>query len=114
MLRRSDAARRREERSSDHVLTPAAGAGPLPAFGSDPTAVFDQFGNLYLCGVRKDLQSVDVLLSADGGKTFRLIASFASQGATPPPGGGLDPEGAAVDQPSIAVGPGDQPNTGSV
>jgi hypothetical protein len=95
------------------VLTPAAGAGPLPVFGTDPTAAFDQFGNLYLCGVRKGLQFVDVLLSADGGKTFRLIGSFASRGGTVPPTAD-NPGGAAVDQPSIAVGPGDQPNTGSV
>jgi hypothetical protein len=95
------------------VLTPAAGADPLPAFGGDPRVVFDQFGNLYLTALRRDHNVVVVLLSADGGKTFRLIGEFPSQGGASG-AAGEDPEQAAVDQPSIAVGPGDLPGTGSV
>ncbi len=104
----------RSSTTPDGRLTPAAGADPLPNFASDPRAAFDNFGNLYLVGLRKGQNFIDVLLSADDGKTFRLIGSFGALGDTGPAETDENPERTVVDQPSIAVGPGDQPGTGSV
>src|ERR1041385_1795895 len=43
----------------------------------DPTASFDEFGNLFLGYVNSDTDAVQVIRSADGGKTFSRMATFA-------------------------------------
>jgi hypothetical protein len=53
----------------DHLI--ADGSDALPVACCDPTAVFDQYGNLFLAYVDKTLGTVVVLMSADGGRTFQ-------------------------------------------
>jgi hypothetical protein len=67
----------------------ATGSDGLPPAISDPQAVFDHFGNLYLAYVDTAL-GVTILVSTDGGQTFRELIDILDGGA---------------DQPSIAVGP---------
>src|SRR5207249_3458815 len=79
--------------------TGAAGDG-LPTASTDPEAVFDQYGNLFVTYIDfDDDTTVDVLLSTDGGKTFRALDQITG-----------DPDESGVDQTKIAVGPG--PNGG--
>jgi len=96
--------------NSSGVLTSTGGL--VPNSGGDPKAVFDQFGNLFLTEMSSDNKSILVLMSADGGRTFTTIQQYASQGSATSISD--DPEHASVDQPSVAVGPGNQPGTGSV
>lgn len=90
----------------------ASTSGTAPISSGDPRAVFDQFGNLFLTELGANGNAILVLMSTDGGKTFALLDSFASQGSAPLSSD--DPEDASVDQPSIAVGPGGMPGTASV
>jgi hypothetical protein len=88
---------------TDHLI---AQGSDLPGGFSDPRAAFDQFGNLFISYVASDLNTVVVALSIDGGKTFTQV-------------GALQPEGVvgnriAVDQPSLATGPGGTVSPGSV
>src|SRR5262249_11125744 len=59
------------------------------AYGGDNQASFDRFGNLFVTCFDTAQVNALVLLSADGGKSFRKLAGFP-----------------AFDQPSIATGPG--------
>jgi hypothetical protein len=80
-------------------------------FGNgDPRVAFDSFGNLYLTALQSHNNGLALLTSADGGRTFRVIYSVTPGGFGP----FQNPEDAVVDQPSLAVGPGDLPGTGSV
>jgi hypothetical protein len=72
---------------------------PPPALG-DPRAVFDQFGNLFLSYVDSTGNTAVVVLSTDGGQSFRRVAAFTDAGG--------------VDQPQIAVGADTSGNGGTV
>jgi endonuclease YncB( thermonuclease family) len=43
----------------------------------DPTLAWDRFGNLYLTYISDSLNSIETILSTDGGATFTTIASFS-------------------------------------
>jgi VCBS repeat-containing protein len=86
----------------------ADGRDGLPKGQGDPKAVFDQFGNLFLTYLGADRNNIVVALSEDGGETFKLAGTFTAPGSAP----GTGP--LRVDQPSIAVGPGNVPGSGSV
>jgi hypothetical protein len=92
---------------ADHLIADGNGSDSLPAGFSDPRAVFDQFGNLFLTYVASDKNTMVVALSSDGGKTFTEVGSFQPAGSS----------AATVDYPAIAVGAGadpKDPNSGSV
>jgi hypothetical protein len=78
----------------------ADGRDGLPIALSDPNAAFDRFGNLYLTYITTGSESVVVVMSTDGGRTFKVLDSFAGPGDT--------------DQPKLETGPGDSPDTASV
>jgi uncharacterized repeat protein (TIGR01451 family) len=78
----------------------ADGSDGIPQACCDPKATFDAFGNLFLTYMntsRASERKAVIVLSTDGGKTFRPLAEFP-----------------ASDQPMIAVGPGDAAGTGSL
>src|SRR6185295_5235468 len=52
----------------------ATGMDGLPAGCCDSSAAADGFGNIYLAYLAQTRKSVVVLLSTDGGMTFRLLA----------------------------------------
>ena len=47
-----------------------------PGYQADPSATFDQFGNLFLAYWASDRQSLILLESTDGGQTFTLLHDF--------------------------------------
>ena len=56
-----------------------------PVFGDsccDPSAAFDQYGNLFLSWLYNVDQVVPIALSTDGGLTFQLIAQIANPNTT--------------------------------
>lgn len=59
-----------------HSRVIATGADGLVAACCDPTASFDQFGNLYAAYLNADRDAIVVIRSTDGGRTFGRIASF--------------------------------------
>jgi hypothetical protein len=63
--------------------------GSAAAACCDSQAVFDDFGNLFVSYINATADTDELLLSTDGGQTFRLIQGFAT-----------------VDQPKLAVGAG--------
>jgi hypothetical protein len=69
------------------------GTDGLPASSSDPKAVFDDLGNLFLTYLDAE-SNVVVAVSSDGGRTFAVSGTFAGS------------QGGATDQPSITTGPG--------
>ncbi|HEV3339990.1 MAG TPA: SBBP repeat-containing protein, partial [Pirellulales bacterium] len=71
--------------------TIADGTDGLPVACCDPTAAFDQFGNLFLGYLNADHKNVTVLLSTDGGASFATLTSFNDPGGT--------------DKPSLSTGP---------
>jgi hypothetical protein len=76
----------------------------LPASAGDPTVTWDKFGNLfigYLDFGNGLPNSVDVLLSTDGGASFTPVANV--------PGTGL-----LIDQPTLVTGPGPGGKGGSL
>ncbi len=75
----------------------------LPLSFTDPEAAFDQYGNLFLTYIDTTGNTVEVLLSTDGGQTFRLLTSVTDE----------NNEG-GVDQTKIATGPGLDGADGSV
>ena len=78
----------------------ADGTDGFPSACCDPRAVFDQFGNLFLTYTTVgNNDQIVVLLSTDGGHIFTTLHTFSI----------LD-----IDQPSIAVGPGQGGIAGSV
>jgi Neuraminidase (sialidase) len=81
-----------------HNSVIATGRTSLPAACCDPSASFDQFGNLYACYVGEST-GVFVLLSTDGGKDFKLLKRVTNDN---------------VDQPTLTTGPGTKSGTGSV
>ena len=87
--------------------TRTLGTGPtgdgLPPSSTEPEAVFDQFGNLYLDYIDPTGNTIDVLESTDGGQTFRLLTSVTDQN-----------DAAGVDQTQITTGPGSNGDGGSV
>jgi len=76
----------------------ADGRTSLPQACCDPSASFDQFGNLFISYVG-DVSGVFVCLSMDGGKDFKLLKKITNNDA---------------DQPTLATGPGTKAGTGSV
>jgi hypothetical protein len=81
--------------SDDGGITwaPAQFAGAtdlLPQACCDPSAAWDEFGNLFFAYLAVDTGSVVVLASADAGRSFRQVASFGGEN----------------DQPTVAVGAG--------
>src|SRR5262245_30042560 len=82
------------------------GGDGLPTSFCDGQAVFDQFGNLFLTYIGRvtvngiTQNTVELLVSADGGRTFTALPRVDGPGN--------------VDQPSLAVGPGNAPGVGSV
>ncbi len=81
----------------------ADGNDTLPPACCDGQLAWDSFGNLFLTYLGEDIsgRSIRLLVSQDGGQSFRALAV-------------VDPGPGGVDQPSVAVGPGDLPGTGSV
>ena len=78
----------------------ADGTDGFPRACCDPRAVFDQFGNLFLTyATAGDDDQIVVLLSTDGGHIFTTLHTFSIRN---------------IDQPSIAVGPGQGGIAGSV
>ena len=71
------------------------------AAGGEPDATFDQYGNLFLTYVDSTGTSVVVLLSTDGGYSFKTLTSTSDANA----GDTL---------PKVATGPGEQGEDGSV
>lgn len=65
----------------------------------DPSAAFDDFGNLYLSYINPVANAVLVVLSTDGGVTFSRLATVAT---------------GDIDQPTVATGPGNTAGTASV
>jgi hypothetical protein len=97
------------------------GGDGLPTSYGDPQAVFDQFGNLFLTYLGTvpvgDFRqfTIELLVSTDGGRTF--TAQPRVDGPVGPGNGGNGgnlPVTPGVDQPSLAVGPGNAPGMGSV
>jgi len=86
----------------------AAGTDTFPVACCDPSASFDQFGNLffvYLAGRPGTAQGseITVLLSTDGGQTFANLINFRGGGSNP-----LDPNdlrGGVVDRCEVTTGP---------
>jgi hypothetical protein len=82
------------------------GGDGLPRSFVDAQAVFDQFGNLFLTYLGTvtvnniSQTTVELLVSTNGGRTFTALARMDGPGS--------------VDQPSLAVGPGNGPGVGSV
>lgn len=76
----------------------ATGHDSLPSACCDPSAAFDQFGNLFI-GYLGERSGVYVGLSTDAGKHFKLLKKVTS---------------ADVDQPTLVTGPGTKSGTGSV
>ena len=68
----------------------AGGADGLPQACCDPSAAWDAFGNLFFAYLAVDTDAVVVLLSTDGGQTFRQVGAFTGDN----------------DQPTVAVGAG--------
>jgi hypothetical protein len=67
----------------------ADGTDGLTAACCDPSAAWDNFGNLFITYLDSTLGLAVVGLSTDGGQTFKQLATFS-----------------ATDQPKVAVGPG--------
>ena len=82
--------------------TGLAGDG-LPEAGTEPDAVFDQFGNLFLTYLDATGEVIEVLLSTNGGQSFSLLTSDHDVSNTAGPVG-----------PRLATGPGEQGEAGSV
>jgi Neuraminidase (sialidase) len=76
----------------------ATGHDGLPSACCDPSAAFDQFGNLFI-GYLGETAGVYVALSTDAGKHFKLLKKVTS---------------ADVDQPTLTTGPGSKSGKGSV
>jgi hypothetical protein len=70
--------------------------GVLPAACCDPSVAYDDFGNLFITFINRDLDQVLVAMSTDAGRTFTQIGSFTS----------VDPLLGAIDQPTVVTGPG--------
>ena len=95
-------------RSSDGGATwlPSNGADSVIADGGDslvsaccdPTAAWDQYGNLFISYINNTTNSIPIALSTDGGLTFSQLTAL----------------GSAVDQPTIVTGPGAGGVNGSV
>jgi hypothetical protein len=67
----------------------ADGNDGLPPGFTDPSVVWDEFGNLFFSYIPTNGTVADIVMSTDGGVTFRTLAGFN-----------------AVDQPKMAVGAG--------
>ena len=76
----------------------ATGADGLPQACCDPTAAFDEFGNLFFAYLAQNGLDTHVVLSTDGGRSFSLIGTFDDDG----------------DQPTLATGPGRTPGSRTV
>jgi hypothetical protein len=69
----------------------ADGADGLPAACCDPSVAFDSKGNLFITYLSANFHNIEVGMSSDGGRSFKLLATFT---------------GNVEDQPTIATGPG--------
>jgi len=79
------------------------GNDTLTGSAGDPTAAFDQFGNLFYGYINSDLATVAIIMSTDGGATFSNLAVLGT-GTNP-----LD-----ADQPTVTTGPGQGGTDGSL
>src|SRR5215217_6809360 len=61
----------------------AGGQDLLPQGCCDPSAAWDEFGNLFFTYLSVDTSAVVVLTSADGGQTFRHLVSFTGDNDQP-------------------------------
>lgn len=61
--------------------------GQGPAACCDPTLAWDRFGNLFITYIGSGLNTIETILSTDGGATFSNLATFTG----------------SVDQPTVAV-----------
>ncbi len=77
--------------------TIAGGGDGLPVGCCDPSAVFDDFGNLYFTYLSDAADAIIVTLSTNGGTSFTSLGAIAT---------------GSVDQPTVVVGPG-QGGTGN-
>jgi hypothetical protein len=75
----------------------ATGSDGLVAACCDPSVSFDQYGNCFVAYLDSADVQACLILSIDGGATFKQVANFP-----------------ASDQPTVVTGPGDLPGTGSV
>jgi hypothetical protein len=66
----------------------ATGRDNLPPACCDPSAVFDEFGNLFIGYINSDTNQVEVGESTDGGSTFQIIGRWNGD----------------VDQPTVTAG----------
>lgn len=62
-------------------------AGQGPGACCDPTLAWDRFGNLFITYIGSGLNTIETILSTDGGATFSNLATFTG----------------SVDQPTVAV-----------
>ncbi|HZL35933.1 MAG TPA: hypothetical protein VFC78_11525 [Tepidisphaeraceae bacterium] len=69
----------------------ANGADGLPLACCDPSAAFDEFGNLFFVYLGENSNQAELLVSTDGGQSFAHVASL----------------GVAADQPTVAAGHGE-------
>lgn len=80
-------------KASKTIADGTAGFGPLAC--CDPTLAWDNFGNLFITYLGENstggVDTVQTILSTDGGQTFTNLATFGP---------------ASVDQPTVAVGAG--------
>jgi hypothetical protein len=81
----------------------ADGSDGLVSALGDPSAAFDEFGDLFLTYLSNNNNSIELLLSTDGGQNFKALPQLAT-----------DAEGGRLDQPHVATGPGDTAGTASV
>ena len=84
----------------------------LPAACCDPSVAFDRFGNLFLCYLSASQDSVVVLVSVDGGQSFRVLSKMrasATRSIAPPfpvKSSPISRLANVKDQPTLTVGPG--------
>jgi hypothetical protein len=68
----------------------AGGGDVIPQACCDPSAAWDDFGNLFFAYLAADVHAVVLTMSTDGGRSFRQVATFRGDN----------------DQPTVAVGAG--------
>ena len=89
--------------------TIADGADGLDLACCDPSAAFDRYGNLFLVYLDVKVHDVEIALSTDGGRSFNSLGAVEDTDG----GNGTNVKiekgtssGPAVDQPTVATGPG--------
>jgi len=82
----------------------ADGTDSLGLACCDPSAAFDEFGNLFLAYLDSKAHDVQLALSTDGGATFRLLKTVEQTNMQGNPE--ANKWGAPVDQPTVTTGAG--------